>query len=83
MSKTQVNVRLEKELNDEVNSLVKNGYFSSKTEVFTEALKLLIRSRTGELLASKIDHIREGTESYPSLSESVVSAHEEEDERLG
>ncbi len=83
MSKAQVNVRLRKELVAEVERLVKDGHFSSKTEAFTEALRLLIRSRKGEVLAKKIDHVREGTEEYPSPSEAVVSAHEEEDERLG
>jgi len=82
MSKAQVNVRLRKELVAEIDDLIESGRFSSKTEVFSEAIKLLIRTHKGEVLAKKIDRIREGTESYPSLAEAVVSSHEKEDERL-
>lgn len=83
MSKAQVNVRLRKELVAEVDSLIKSGRFSSKTEAFSEAIKLLIRAYKGELLARKMDRIREGTESYLSPTEAVIASHEEEDERLG
>ncbi|MFQ6075146.1 MAG: ribbon-helix-helix domain-containing protein [Candidatus Bathyarchaeia archaeon] len=83
MSKAQVNIRLRRELIDEVDRLVKSGRFSSKTEAFTEAVRLLIKAHKGELLAKRIDRIREGTEGYPSPTEAVVSAHEEEDETFG
>lgn len=83
MSKAQVNVRLRKELIAEIEDLIKSGRFSSKTEVFSEAIKLLIKTYKGEMLAKKIDRIREETESYLSPTEAVVSSHEEEDERLG
>jgi len=81
--KAQVNVRLPKELVDDIDELVRDGRFPSKTDAFSEALRLLLRTYKGELLARKIDRIREGTESHPSLAEAVVSSHEEEDERLG
>ena len=83
MSKAQVNVRLRKELIVEIDNLVRSGRFSSKTEAFSEAIRLLLKTYEGEILAKKIDRIREGTESYPSPTDSVVSSHEEEDERLG
>ena len=83
MSKEQVNVRLEKELVGEVEELIKSGHFSSKTDAFSEAAKLLIRKYKGELLAKKIDRIREGTEKHPSPAEAVVTSHEEEDTHSG
>lgn len=64
----------------EVEKLVKQGYFSSKTEAFTYALKILIRLYRAEELRRRIDEIREGTEKLPSVTETVVEAHEEEDE---
>lgn len=83
MSKAQVNVRLRKELIAEVENLVKSGRFSSKTEAFSEAIKLLIKAHKSEILARNIDRIREETESYLSPAEAVISSHEEEDEQLG
>lgn len=83
LDKAQVNVRLQRELISEIDDLIRRGRFSSKTEAFSEALRLLIRTYKGEELARKIDRIREGTEIYPDLAEAVTSSHEEEDERLG
>ena len=83
MSKEQVNVRLERELVAEVEELVKSGHFSSRTDAFSEAAKLLIRTYKRELLAKKIDRIREGTERYSSPAEAVVTSHEEEDTHSG
>ena len=83
MSKAQVNVRLQKKLVVEIDDLIKSGHFSSKTEAFSEAIKLLIKTYKGEILVKKIDSVREGTESYRSPTEAVVSSHKEEDEHLG
>jgi len=83
MSKAQVNVRLQRELLDEIDEMIRSGHFSSKTEAFSEAIKLLIRTHKGETLAKKIDRIREETEGYASPTEAVISSHEEEDEQLG
>lgn len=82
MDKAQVNVRLPKELVDEIDELVKGGRFPSKTDAFSEALRLLLRIHRGEELARRIDSIKEGTERYASASKAVVASHEEEDERL-
>lgn len=81
--KAQVNVRLPKELVDEIDELVKGGRFPSKTDAFSEALRLLLKTYKGEELTRKMDRIREGTERYISPAEAVVSSHDEEDERLG
>jgi len=83
MSKAQVNVRLRKELVAGIDELVKGGHFSNKTEAFSEAIRLLMKTYKGQMLAKKIDSIREETESYLSPAEAVVSSHEEEDEHLG
>ena len=83
MSKAQVNIRIPKDLISEVENLVKRGIFSSKTEAFSEAVRLLIRTHKGRVLAERMDRVREGTEGRPNLTEVVISSHEEEDVRLG
>ena len=80
MARVQVNLKLDEKMIKEIESLVERGYFSSKTEAFVKALQLLIRSQKAEGLAKRINEIREGTESAPSVTEAVVKAHEEEDE---
>jgi Arc/MetJ-type ribon-helix-helix transcriptional regulator len=81
--KTQVNVRLERELVAEIDELVRSGRFSSKTEAFSEALRLLMRAHKGEELARLLDEIREGTGAYPSLTDALAASREEEEGPLG
>jgi Arc/MetJ-type ribon-helix-helix transcriptional regulator len=83
MAKTQVNVKLEDQLLKQVESLVESKVYASKTEAFTEALKLLLRSQRGKALLQRIDKIREGTGGYPSASHALIEDHEQEDARLG
>ena len=83
MEKIQVNVRLERGLVAEVDELVRSGHFRSKTDAFSDALRLLIRAHKGEALAERIDRIREGTEGYPSLTDALAASREEEEEPLG
>lgn len=79
MAKTQVNVKLERELLHEVERLVESGTYHSKTEAFTEALKLLLRIQRGREILQKIERIREGTETYPSPSRALTELHEKEE----
>lgn len=79
LAKTQVNVKLEGELLREVESLVESGAYHSKTEAFTEALKLLLRMQKGRELLERIERVRHGTEDYPSASRALTELHEEEE----
>ncbi|HID90882.1 TPA: ribbon-helix-helix protein, CopG family [Candidatus Bathyarchaeota archaeon] len=79
MARVQVNLRLDASLVREVERLVEQGHFDSKTEAFTRALRLLIRRYKASELMERINQIREGTEGLPSLTETIVEAHEEED----
>jgi len=79
MVKTQVNVKLEENLLRAVEGMVEGGRYRSKTEAFTEALKLLLKANKGKTIVQRMEKIREGTEAYPSASQSVVEAHEEDD----
>ena len=80
MTRVQVNLKLEASLVREVEKLVEHGYFSSKTEAFTSALRLLIKLYKAEELRKRIDEIRNGTERLPSVTEAVIRAQEEEDQ---
>lgn len=79
MAKTQVNVKLDRQLLQEVERLVESKVFASKTEAFGEALRLLLRTQRGKSLLGRIDRIREGTESYPSANQALIEAHEREE----
>ncbi len=79
MGRIQVNLKLEASLVRAVEELVERGYFRSKTEAFTYALRLLIRSYKAKALRERIDEIREGTEVLPSVTNAVIEAQEEED----
>jgi len=83
LARTQVNLKLDDELLRQVESLVESKLYKSKTEAFTEALKLLLRSQRGKALLQRIDKIREGTEVYPSASRVLIEDHEQEDAGLG
>lgn len=80
MARVQVNLKLDEKTVREVEKLVKEGYFSSKTEAFVKALQLLIKSQKAGEMAKRIDEIRKGTEKAPSVTEAIVKSHEEEDE---
>jgi len=79
MRKEQVNVRLDVELLEKVDYLVKMGFFKTRTEAFKEAINMLIKKYYKELLRERLERIREGTEKYPSLTDIVVRMHEEEE----
>jgi Arc/MetJ-type ribon-helix-helix transcriptional regulator len=83
LDRVQLNVRIDKELAEEIDEMVKSGRFHSKTDALTGALRLLIKAHKAEELATRMSHIREGTEGYPSLTEALTEAREEEDERPG
>jgi Arc/MetJ-type ribon-helix-helix transcriptional regulator len=80
MGRVQVNLKLDEKIVKEMEKLVEEGHFKTKTEAFKEAVQLLLKSRRAADLARRIDEIREGTEMAPSVTKAVVKAHEEEDE---
>ena len=83
MARSQVNVRLDEGLMEEVEALVEGGRYATKTEAFTEALRLLLRVHRGEELASRMDALREGTGGLPSLSGSLDASRGEEEGPVG
>ncbi|HIE18144.1 TPA: hypothetical protein EYP75_00305 [Candidatus Bathyarchaeota archaeon] len=80
MDRIQVNLKLEASLVKEIENLLKQGYFNSKTEAFTYALRLLIRAYKAKTLKERIDKIREGTEKLPSVTDAIIKAQKEEDQ---
>jgi Arc/MetJ-type ribon-helix-helix transcriptional regulator len=80
MARVQVNLKLDEGIVKEVERLVEQGYFSSKTEAFMKALQLLLRAHKTEELVKRLEDVREETENMPSLTEAVIESHEEEDE---
>ena len=79
MYRKQVNLKLEASLVKEVEELVEKGYFRSKTEAFTKALQLLIRTYKAREIKERIEDIRRGTENLPSATKAIIELHEEAD----
>jgi Arc/MetJ-type ribon-helix-helix transcriptional regulator len=79
MARVQVNLKLDEGIIREVEKLIEQGYYSSKTEAFMKALQLLLRAHKAGELVKKFDEVRAGTEEAPSLTEAVIESHEKED----
>jgi len=79
MEKVQVNLRIEKDLIEKVDMLVRHGFFKNRTEAFLVALNRLIKDCLKQFLRKKLDKIRQGTEKYPSPTDVVIKMHEEEE----
>jgi Arc/MetJ-type ribon-helix-helix transcriptional regulator len=80
MARIQVNLKLDEGVLREVEKLVEQGCFNTKTEAFTKALQLLIRTHKAGELAKRFEEVREGTEEVSSLTEAVIESHGEEDD---
>ncbi len=77
----QVNVRLEEELATELDELVVEGVYNTRTEAVKDAIKRLLRERIAERIRAKMERVRAASPTAPvSLTRIVEEAHEEEDE---
>ena len=83
MGTVQLNVRIDEKLAEEIDELVRDGSFRTKTDAITDALRLLVKAHRGRELAERMIRVREETDVYPSLSRALEEAREEEDEHLG
>ncbi|MDP7264777.1 MAG: ribbon-helix-helix domain-containing protein [Candidatus Thermoplasmatota archaeon] len=79
MTSVQVNIRTTPFLANELDHIVQDGYFRSRSEALNEAIRLLIRRYKLAKLESKLASVREGTENLPSVTEALLKAREEED----
>ena len=74
-----MNIRTTPFLANELDYIVKDGYFRSRSEAMNEAIRLLIRRYKLAKLESKLASVREGTEELASVTEALLKAREEED----
>lgn len=78
----QATFRTTEVLMDEIDRLVKKGVYRSKTEAFNEGLREIIRKYRAQRAYERIIEMRERGKDIPAnLTELVVRAHEEEDDR--
>lgn len=75
----QLNVRTTPVLVDEVDKVVKEGYFRNRTEAVNEALRLLVRRYHMMQLGQRMDKVGEGNKGKASVTESLFAAREEDD----
>jgi hypothetical protein len=74
----QVNIKLDDRLVRDVDWLVDEGHVKTKKEAFERGLVLLLRACKASDLERRIERIREDTEKMPSVTQAVVTSHEEE-----
>lgn len=79
VSSVQVNVRTTPVILQELDGIVKKGYYRNRSEAVNEALRLLIRRYKMMTLEHKMKKIRKGTEKLGNVTEAVIESHEEED----
>ncbi len=79
MSSVQVNIRTTEFLATELDKIVEEGYFKSRSEAMNEGIRMLIRRYQLAKLESKLIKAKEGTETYDSVTEALLRAREEED----
>ena len=79
MTSVQVNIRTTPFLANELDLIVQDGYFRSRSEAMNEAIRLLIRRYKLAKLESKLTSAREGTENLSSVTEALLEARKEED----
>ena len=79
MSSVQVNIRTTRFLATELDRIVKEGFFRSRSEAMNEAIRILIRRYQVAKLESKLAKAKKGTKNLPSLTKTLLEARQEED----
>jgi len=79
MVSTQLNVRTSPTLIHELDIMVDNGLFRTRTEAVNEGIRLLIRRYKAMRIADKLDEIAEKNLGDKSLTDTLLELREEED----
>ena len=79
MSSIQVNIRTTRFLATELDRIVNEGYFRSRSEAMNEAIRILIRKYQLAKLESKLAKAKKGTKDLPSITKALLEARQEED----
>lgn len=75
----QLNIRTTPVLIDELDKVVRKGYFRNRTEAVNEAIRLFIRRYSMMKLGERMENVKEGTDKLPSPARAIMKSHEEED----
>jgi len=79
MASSQLNVRTSPTLIHELDIMVDNGLFRTRTEAVNEGIRLLIRRYKAMRIADKLDEIAEKNLGDRSLTDTLLELREEED----
>ena len=79
MVSSQLNVRTSPTLIHELDIMVENGLFRTRTEAVNEGIRLLIRRYKAMRIADKLDEIAEKDLGDKSLTDTLLELREEED----
>lgn len=76
----QLNVRTTPVLINELDSVVRKGYFRNRTEAVNEAIRLFIMRYRMMRLVDKMKTVKEGTEKLSSPARAIMESHEKEEQ---
>ena len=79
MASSQLNVRTSPTLINELDIMVDNGLFRTRTEAVNEGIRLLIRRYKAMRIADRLDEIAEKNLGDKSLTDTLLELREEED----
>ena len=79
LSSIQVNIRTTRFLATELDRIVNEGYFRSRSEAMNEAIRILIRKYQLAKLESKLAKAKKGTKDLPSVTKALLEARQDED----
>jgi len=79
MTSVQVNIRTTQFLADELDRIVNEGYFRSRSEAMNEGIRMIIKRYQLTKLEAKMLQAKKGTKDLPSVTDALLQAREEED----
>lgn len=80
MKSVQLNIRTSLSMMSELDNIVDQGLFRSRSEAVNEAIRLLIRKYKIMKIAERIDQIASENHGEGSLTEALLASRHEEDE---
>jgi len=77
--KVRLDARVDKELAEGLDELVRAGRFKARDEAVAEALRLLIRANGFKALVERMSRVTDGAKGYPRFTEALEEAGGEDD----
>ena len=79
MASVQVNIRTTKFLVNELDKIVEEGYFRSRSEAMNEGIRLILKRYNLAKLESKLIKAKKLSKDLPSVTDALIKSREDED----